>query len=83
MYEVLYEVLIKIYMYQSLLFFKPSINIFDYFLKEIVHYKPDVICLQEVDIFEDLSKELLKHGYKGIFEAKPNSPCLQFKVSVE
>ena len=29
-----------------------------YFLKEIVHYKPDVICLQEVDIFEDLSKEL-------------------------
>ena len=64
------------------IFFKPSTNIFDYFLKEIVHYKPDVICLQEVDIFEDLSKELLKHGYKGIFVAKPNSPCLQFKVSV-
>jgi len=58
---------------------------FDYrfsrIIQEIVHYKPDVICLQEVDIFEDLSKELLKHGYNGIFVAKPNSPCLQFKIN--
>jgi len=54
---------------------------FSKIIQEIVHYKPEVICLQEVDIFEDISTELLKHGYKGIFVAKPNSPCLKFKVN--
>ncbi|XP_022108070.1 nocturnin-like isoform X2 [Acanthaster planci] len=46
-------------------------------LREILTYDPDVICLQEVDHFHDFFKvQLERVGYKGVFKAKPDSPCL-------
>eukprot|EP00092_Neocalanus_flemingeri_P035441 GFUD01038565.1.p1 GENE.GFUD01038565.1~~GFUD01038565.1.p1 ORF type:complete len:296 (+),score=79.26 GFUD01038565.1:101-988(+) len=47
--------------------------------QEILYHNADVICLQEVDIFNDILEELSKHGYAGIFVKKPNSFCLSFE----
>ena len=43
-------------------------------LKEMNNCKPDVICLQEVDRFNDITIE----GYDAIFLPKTSSPCCQF-----
>jgi len=43
---------------------------------ERLHYtndqiiQPDLICLQEVDHFEELSKELKQEGYRGLFKKR-------------
>ncbi|KAK7261963.1 hypothetical protein RIF29_28290 [Crotalaria pallida] len=44
-------------------------------LREIVGYRADIVCLQEVlsDHFEDFfSPELDKHGYYGLYKRKTN-----------
>ncbi|CAH8269060.1 unnamed protein product [Arabidopsis lyrata] len=44
-------------------------------LREIVKYRADIVCLQEVqnDHFEEFfSPELDKHGYQGLFKRKTN-----------
>ena len=39
---------------------------------------PDVICLEEVDHFDDwFLPQLSKRGYRGFFVKKPKSPCLK------
>ncbi|KAF6041037.1 hypothetical protein EB796_000658 [Bugula neritina] len=41
---------------------------------ELTRYSADVICLQEVDMFEQMKKKL--SDYKGLWVPKPTSPCL-------
>jgi len=45
-------------------------------LEEIIRYQPDVMCLQEVDHFDFLSRALKAIGYTGKFIPKPDSPCI-------
>lgn len=46
-------------------------------LEEILTYRPDVLCLQEVDHYYDTFQPILNSlGYSGSFLAKPWSPCL-------
>ncbi|OQR80520.1 hypothetical protein THRCLA_12005 [Thraustotheca clavata] len=46
-------------------------------LEEILRFSPDVVCLQEVDHFDDwFEPELRRHGFFGLFAPKPHSPCL-------
>ncbi|VVC28506.1 Hypothetical protein CINCED_3A022165 [Cinara cedri] len=48
-------------------------------LEEIVRHNPDVICLQEVDHFDFLSRALATQSYSGLFVPKPDSPCVYIK----
>ncbi|KAL4425811.1 hypothetical protein ABPG75_009827 [Micractinium tetrahymenae] len=36
-------------------------------LREILHHRPDVVCLQEVDHFRQMQEELQPHGYEGMY----------------
>ncbi|XP_028315537.1 nocturnin-like isoform X2 [Gouania willdenowi] len=46
-------------------------------LEEILTYRPDVVCLQEVDHYYDTFQPIMASlGYHGSFLAKPSSPCL-------
>ncbi|XP_076039771.1 nocturnin-like isoform X2 [Oratosquilla oratoria] len=45
-------------------------------LEEILTYKPDIVCLQEVDHYSLLKRVLHTQGFKGIFFPKPDSPCI-------
>ena len=48
------------------------------FQRELCAYDPDIICLQEVDLFyEFFSPFLSTLGYSGHFLPKTNSPCLK------
>uniref|UniRef100_A0A1I8FDW1 Endo/exonuclease/phosphatase domain-containing protein n=1 Tax=Macrostomum lignano TaxID=282301 RepID=A0A1I8FDW1_9PLAT len=38
----------------------------------------DILCLNEVDIYDYLLENLAPLGYRGCFRAKPRSPCLSF-----
>jgi len=51
----------------------------DLLLKEILSHGADIMCLEEVDCFNDLSCGLNTVGYSGIWAPKPDSPCLKFK----
>ena len=49
-------------------------------LQEILRSRADIICLEEVDHFEDcLKPELSSNGFKGIFFPKPDSPCTYYQ----
>ncbi|XP_066505372.1 nocturnin isoform X2 [Hoplias malabaricus] len=49
-------------------------------LEEILTYRPDVLCLQEVDHYYDTFQPLLSRvGYQGSFCPKPCSPCLDVR----
>ncbi|XP_073342744.1 nocturnin isoform X2 [Pagrus major] len=46
-------------------------------LEEILTYRPDIVCLQEVDHYYDTFQPIMASlGYQGSFLAKPWSPCL-------
>ncbi|XP_030001085.1 nocturnin-like isoform X3 [Sphaeramia orbicularis] len=46
-------------------------------LEEILTYRPDILCLQEVDHYYDTFQPIMSGlGYHGSFLAKPWSPCL-------
>ncbi|XP_072292022.1 nocturnin-like [Eucyclogobius newberryi] len=46
-------------------------------LEEILTYRPDILCLQEVDHYYDTLGPIMSGlGYTGSFLAKPWSPCL-------
>ncbi|XP_054483623.1 nocturnin [Anoplopoma fimbria] len=46
-------------------------------LEEILTYRPDILCLQEVDHYYDTFQPIMASlGYQGSFLAKPWSPCL-------
>ncbi|XP_074503916.1 nocturnin isoform X1 [Sebastes fasciatus] len=46
-------------------------------LEEILTYRPDILCLQEVDHYFDTFQPIMASlGYHGTFLAKPWSPCL-------
>ncbi|XP_059201439.1 nocturnin [Centropristis striata] len=46
-------------------------------LEEILTYRPDILCLQEVDHYYDTFQPIMASlGYQGTFLAKPWSPCL-------
>ncbi|KAI1887682.1 hypothetical protein AGOR_G00192830 [Albula goreensis] len=46
-------------------------------LEEILTYRPDILCLQEVDHYFDTFQPILNSlGYHGTFCPKPWSPCL-------
>uniref|UniRef100_UPI00398EB292 nocturnin-like isoform X1 n=2 Tax=Pristiophorus japonicus TaxID=55135 RepID=UPI00398EB292 len=46
-------------------------------LEEILTYRPDILCLQEVDHYFDTFKPILSGlGYHSTFFPKPSSPCL-------
>ena len=44
-------------------------------LEEILRYKADIICLEEVDQYEEIKPYLHAIGYTSIFCPKFNSPC--------
>lgn len=47
-------------------------------LEEILTYRPDILCLQEVDHYYDTFQPIMSSlGYEGSFLAKPWSPCLE------
>ncbi|XP_046852813.1 nocturnin-like [Xenia sp. Carnegie-2017] len=47
-------------------------------LHDALLYSPDLLCLQEVDHFEDyFAPQLEMRGYVGSFAPKPNSVCLR------
>lgn len=48
-------------------------------LAEIIEHSPDVICLQEVDHFQFISKALRSVGFDGTYFPKPDSPCIYIK----
>ncbi|XP_025413522.1 nocturnin isoform X2 [Sipha flava] len=48
-------------------------------LEEILRHNPDIICLQEVDHFDFLSRALATQSYSGLFVPKPDSPCVYIK----
>lgn len=48
-------------------------------LEEILSYKPDILCLQEVDHFNFLTQTLSTQGFSGVFMPKPDSPCYYIK----
>lgn len=46
-------------------------------LEEILTYRPDILCLQEVDHYYDTFQPILASlGYHSTFLPKPWSPCL-------
>ncbi|XP_039974929.1 nocturnin [Xiphias gladius] len=46
-------------------------------LEEILTYRPDILCLQEVDHYYDTFQPIMANlGYHSSFLAKPWSPCL-------
>ncbi|XP_028272594.1 nocturnin isoform X3 [Parambassis ranga] len=46
-------------------------------LEEILTYRPDILCLQEVDHYYDTFQPIMASlGYHGSFLPKPWSPCL-------
>ncbi|XP_041800299.1 nocturnin-like [Chelmon rostratus] len=46
-------------------------------LEEILTYRPDILCLQEVDHYYDTFRPIMASlGYHSSFLAKPWSPCL-------
>lgn len=48
-------------------------------LQEILRSGADIVCLEEVDHYEDFFKpELSRHGFDGCFFPKCDSPCLSF-----
>ena len=48
-------------------------------LQEILDHEADVICLEELDHFDDFMKPALKSfGYDGIFQPKTDAPTLKF-----
>lgn len=48
-------------------------------IKEILRSGADILCLEEVDHFEDFFKPTLaQHGFEGFFMPKVDSPCLEF-----
>ncbi|PAA71156.1 hypothetical protein BOX15_Mlig030602g1, partial [Macrostomum lignano] len=49
-----------------------------YLLRELLRFQPDILCLNEVDIYDYLLENLAPLGYRGCFRAKPRSPCLSF-----
>ncbi len=49
-------------------------------LQEILTYRPDIICLQEVDHYFDMFQPVLASlGYQSSFCPKPWSPCLDLE----
>ncbi|XP_036372407.1 nocturnin-like isoform X2 [Megalops cyprinoides] len=51
-------------------------------LEEILTYRPDVLCLQEVDHYFDTFQPVLRSlGYHGTFCPKPWSPCLDVECN--
>ena len=36
-------------------------------VEEVCHWEPDVVCMQEVDHYDDLEAPLRRHGYDGIY----------------
>lgn len=47
-------------------------------LEVILNHSPDVLALEEIDHFYDFFEPLLsKFGYQGIFQPKPDSPCVR------
>eukprot|EP00092_Neocalanus_flemingeri_P008352 GFUD01009006.1.p1 GENE.GFUD01009006.1~~GFUD01009006.1.p1 ORF type:complete len:302 (+),score=89.01 GFUD01009006.1:133-1038(+) len=51
-------------------------------VQEILSHKADIVCLEEVDCFEELSSGLHPLGYAGIWVPKPVSPCLKFEKNM-
>ncbi|XP_062228645.1 carbon catabolite repressor protein 4 homolog 3-like isoform X1 [Phragmites australis] len=39
-------------------------------VREIRHWDPDFVCLQEVDRFRDIAAEMKNRGYEGIFQGR-------------
>lgn len=39
-------------------------------LRELALWSPDIMCLQEVDHYEDLNEELESKGYVGVYTVR-------------
>lgn len=51
-------------------------------LAEVLRSEADILCLEEVDHFADwLEPQLQQHGFHGLFQPKPASPCLEMPVN--
>ena len=51
-------------------------------LQELVRYKSDIICVEEIDTYEEIKPYLHAIGYTSIFCPKFQSPCLQMPNNV-
>ena len=48
-------------------------------LEVILEHSPDIVCLEEVNHYEDFFRPALEPlGYRGVYCAKPKSPCERF-----
>ncbi len=48
-------------------------------LQELTRFTPDLICLQEVDVYEEIRPYMSALGYGSIFQPKFASPCLEMQ----
>lgn len=46
-------------------------------IEELIRYKSDIICLEEIDTYESLKPFMTSLGYTGVFMPKHQSPCLE------
>ncbi|GAB2292847.1 hypothetical protein Dimus_027081 [Dionaea muscipula] len=44
-------------------------------IQEINRYHPSILCLQEVDRFDDLDSALQKDGFSGVFKGRTGDAC--------
>lgn len=49
----------------------------DQIQKQLSLYNPEILCLEEVDHFEEIKAQLSSKGFDGIFSPKKDSPCLR------
>lgn len=50
-------------------------------LREVLHWAPHVVCLQEVEHFAELQRDLEQHGYEGLYLQRTgdrNDGCATF-----
>ncbi|XP_068637374.1 carbon catabolite repressor protein 4 homolog 5 [Aristolochia californica] len=43
--------------------------------RELIIYKPSILCLQEVDRFSDLADFLHEDGYRGVYKGRTGEAC--------
>jgi len=46
-------------------------------LQELTRFEPDIICIQEADVYQEINPYMNALGYTSVFQPKFSSPCLE------